>query len=247
MRLILWLIIIPIPIAPNTLPQIVFWNTGQGLWTTAVRGNKCFHFDMGGEYYNTTKIKQICGTKKNIAYFSHWDWDHIGFASSLKNSDFCISLLPSGEMKKRKKNMLRTLPHCNRQSKRIKAVPIKVSRAKSENERSHVLVFENHLLLPGDSTKKMEKYWSNYIRGRIKILSVAHHGSKTSSSLKFLKRVRPQLAIVSARRKVYGHPHRDVVQRFKNLSIPLIRTEDWGNIRIFDSESLSFHWHKVSK
>jgi competence protein ComEC len=39
------------------------------------------------------------------------------------------------------------------------------------------------------------------------ILKVAHHGSRTSSSLGFVEAVRPRWAIISCDSSVYGHPH----------------------------------------
>lgn len=39
------------------------------------------------------------------------------------------------------------------------------------------------------------------------ILKVAHHGSRTSSSLGFVEAVRPRWAVISCDSSVYGHPH----------------------------------------
>jgi competence protein ComEC len=61
-------------------------------------------------------------------------------------------------------------------------------------------------------------------------LILGHHGSQTSSSQAFLTQARPGLAIASARRARYGHPHRKVVSRLRQKKIPTLTTEDWGSL-----------------
>src|SRR5690606_38569244 len=119
---------------------------------------------MGGEFYNIKKINQACRDKQNIAYFSHWDWDHIKFATALKNSRFCIALLPSSDTKNPKKEFLNNLPKCKKKFKEVQK--IKTFFARTENERSHILIFDNQILLPGDSTRKMKKYWTPFIKSK---------------------------------------------------------------------------------
>lgn len=65
------------------------------------------------------------------------------------------------------------------------------------------------------------------------ILKVAHHGSKTSSSEEFLRRVTPAAAVISVGRdNRYGHPSPEVVSRFSALGIPVYRTDMNGTIGI---------------
>lgn len=65
------------------------------------------------------------------------------------------------------------------------------------------------------------------------ILKVAHHGSKTSSSEEFLRRVTPVAAVISVGRdNRYGHPSPEVVSRFNALGIPVYRTDMNGMIGI---------------
>jgi competence protein ComEC len=53
------------------------------------------------------------------------------------------------------------------------------------------------------------------------ILKVAHHGSKTSSSVAFLKAVHPKLAVISvAAQNSYGLPYPGTLQKLQNLNIP---------------------------
>lgn len=92
----------------------------------------------------------------------------------------------------------------------------------AERALEYRLVFESPALLDSD------------------ILKVGHHGSKTSSSEEFLKTVSPDIAIVSAGRKnKYGHPHADVMERFKKLGIAVRRTDTDGDI-VIKSDGVSY-------
>jgi competence protein ComEC len=66
---------------------------------------------------------------------------------------------------------------------------------------------------------------------RANLLQLGHHGSRTSSSLAFLEAVRPELAIYSAaKNSQYNHPHPEVVERIKELGIPLYGTAESGTL-----------------
>ncbi len=68
---------------------------------------------------------------------------------------------------------------------------------------------------------------------RAHVLHVGHHGSSTSSTEAFLREVQPQVAVYSAGAgNSYGHPHREVVERFRKLGIPLYGTDVYGTIRV---------------
>ena len=58
------------------------------------------------------------------------------------------------------------------------------------------------------------------------ILKVGHHGSNTSTSSPFLKRVNPRGAFISVGRKNrYGHPTPEVVERLEAQKITIYRTD----------------------
>ncbi len=65
----------------------------------------------------------------------------------------------------------------------------------------------------------------------VDVLKLGHHGSRTSSSVEYLMAVHPKLAIISAGFKnQYGHPHKEVLDRLKNLHIPYLETSKIGTI-----------------
>ncbi|MGI6402775.1 MAG: ComEC/Rec2 family competence protein [Oscillospiraceae bacterium] len=63
------------------------------------------------------------------------------------------------------------------------------------------------------------------------VLSVGHHGSKTSSRQDFLEAVQPKLAVISCGLdNSYGHPHREVMERLDALGIRVLRTDLDGTV-----------------
>jgi competence protein ComEC len=86
------------------------------------------------------------------------------------------------------------------------------------------------LVLAGDVEEAGE---SRLMPPRADLLKVPHHGSRTSSSPAFLAAARPRLAVVSAGfRNRYGHPHPEVLERYRRLGCLLLRTDRDGAISV---------------
>lgn len=65
------------------------------------------------------------------------------------------------------------------------------------------------------------------------IIKLGHHGSKSSTSTAFLKKVDPDYAIISCgKNNKYGHPHKETIDKLDNLNIKYFRTDIDGNITI---------------
>lgn len=97
------------------------------------------------------------------------------------------------------------------------------------------LVFDKaSFLLPGDISHKIEKsLLAEGIDLRADILKVAHHGSKSSSARLFLAAASPELAVIEVgKENRYGHPYQEVIERFEELQIPILRTDQNGDIVI---------------
>lgn len=106
------------------------------------------------------------------------------------------------------------------------------------NERSLVIRAEalgRSVLLTGDIESWAEFRLLSCCEKDVKVdlLKVAHHGSKTSSTVSFLNTARPRLALVSAGvRNLYRHPAETVLERFEERNIPLLRTDRDGLVLI---------------
>jgi len=63
------------------------------------------------------------------------------------------------------------------------------------------------------------------------VIKVAHHGSSTSTSIRFLERVRPELAIISVGRgNAFGLPSSELIGRLAAFNIGFLRTDVNGTI-----------------
>ena len=95
------------------------------------------------------------------------------------------------------------------------------------------LVYKNNsFLLTGDMEDNLENFLLSFGDNvKSDVLKIGHHGSKTSTSEKFLGLVNPELAIISAGKNIkYGHPHKEVTDRLAQFEIPTLRTDEKGTI-----------------
>ena len=218
--------------------NFIVWNVGQGQMLTYQTPKMCAHFDAGGERkrFPKNKLLKLCYDKENIIYYTHWDQDHINFSSHVQKifPSLCRAKISLKDPKKKYKlRRIKKIPFCKKTPDKIKELTGFYHRAKTSNERSRIFVIANKILVPGDSNKKMEKYWSSLIPPSIEVLVAGHHGSKTSSSPLLISKLKNlKLVVVSARKQKYGHPHPSVVKRFNQKKILVKTTEDFGHIRI---------------
>jgi competence protein ComEC len=214
-----------------TPTQLVVWNVGQGQWVTLVEDGVCWHFDTGGEHAPWGTIEKLCRDRANPVSYSHWDWDHLSFASKLRRHlpSACLLYGPVGHSSPHKETALASLPPCHRQAPFPSWVD---ENGRSSNDKSRVVLFHG-CLIPGDSTAKEEKFWVQDFQAlrATHLLVLGHHGSASSTSQVLLRHL-PALraAISSARFKKYGHPHPRVVRELRRFGVPLLRTEEWGNL-----------------
>lgn len=75
------------------------------------------------------------------------------------------------------------------------------------------------------------------------VLKIGHHGSTTSTSKKFLNAVSPKYAIISVGKdNSYNHPTKTTMDKLKELSIPVYRTDEQGTIEcISDGTNITFN------
>lgn len=86
-------------------------------------------------------------------------------------------------------------------------------------------------LFMGDASKLVEEQINTDVSADI--IKVAHHGSNTSSSLEFIKKVNPTYAVISVGKdNSYNHPHQEVIDRYKSINTNIYRTDLNGNIII---------------
>ncbi len=65
------------------------------------------------------------------------------------------------------------------------------------------------------------------------VIKIPHHGSNSSSSYRLLKKVRPEVAVISAGYKnVFGFPQEKVLKRYEQIGARVYRTDQDGAIEI---------------
>ena len=106
-----------------------------------------------------------------------------------------------------------------------------------ENDSSSVflLIYNDvKVLLTGDASIKSEKYiLDNYDIGKINILKLGHHGSKTSTSNLLLKSTSPDLALISCGyNNKFKHPNKETLKKLNKYRISYLRTDFEGTITI---------------
>jgi competence protein ComEC len=119
--------------------------------------------------------------------------------------------------------------------------------APSDNNHSVVIriVYGNRaFLLTGDIESEAEDALING-GGALKadVIKVPHHGSRTSSTPEFVSRVQPEYAIISVgRHSRFGHPHKEVVYRWRGSGSQVMTTGENGMISVStDGKDLTVH------
>lgn len=94
-----------------------------------------------------------------------------------------------------------------------------------------------HILFTGDMGEReehllLEKKESELLN-EVNVLKTAHHGSKYSSSEPFLDVVTPVWAVISyGQGNSYGHPHKEILDRFRERNVTVFQTGMNGAVRL---------------
>jgi competence protein ComEC len=95
---------------------------------------------------------------------------------------------------------------------------------------------ERSILLPGDAEKQVEYTIlsePDAAELHADVLKVGHHGSKNSTMPEFLKKVAPEVAIISAgEENPYGHPSPELLERLRESGARILRTDRDGAIQV---------------
>lgn len=97
-----------------------------------------------------------------------------------------------------------------------------------------VVFGENKFLFTGDAEREAEnEVIKKGVDLSADVLKVGHHGSDTSTSDDFLKKVNPKIAIISCGKgNDYGHPHNSTVNKLEGRNIKTFRTDEVGTIQV---------------
>ncbi len=181
----------------------------------------------------------------DLLVISHNDTDHAGGAAGLlRYYQPLQTIAPSGS------TGIRTTQTCIAGQRwawgdlQVEILHPGRTPAKNDNNQSCVLLLRYRtvtVLLTGDMEVAVESallekgVWPRDVT----LLLAPHHGSKTSSSTSFVRRVRPRHVVFSAGyRHHFGHPHSSVVARYRQAGAELWSTAQSGAVRFTWDTSL---------
>jgi competence protein ComEC len=163
-------------------------------------------------------------------------WEGVAMANHALSQALTRAALASGAA---------ILPHHKGRVNRIDGLEIRVlhppapdwERPRVRNDDSMVLEVrygDIAMLLTGDIGADVERTVAPLLSpSPIRILKVAHHGSRTSTSQALLDAWKPQIALISCGRgNRFGHPAPEVVRRLEAAGARIYRTDRDGQITV---------------
>lgn len=219
------------------------------------------------------RMSKVNTTTLDVLVASHLDEDHIGGLveglDSVKKIKYTLSNSKSSDTKAFKNFQQRIqeigskikVPKVNA-TYNLGSAEVKVVDVRNEkNNDSLVLLItygKTTFLFAGDMEQNQEsricdRYGDDDV-WNISLLKVAHHGSKSSTSIRFLRMLMPQYAVISVgKNNKHDHPHEDTLgaieqaMTVRNLdpSEHLFRTDINGNITVTsDGTTLTINTEK---
>lgn len=220
----------------------VFVDVGQGdcLHVKSPQG-KAMLIDGGGSRdYNlgekTLKpylLKNRFGSL-DLAAITHWDMDH---SKGIEELSKCYEI--RGFFDGKHELLLKNLEE--EEFKITVLWPLDKRVAAVDNDRSNVFMVENkgiRVLVTGDISSAVEDTLVNLYGNQLKahVLKVSHHGSRYSSSPRFLDTVKPKAAVIGVGKNYYGHPADSVLKLLEERKIEIYRTDLDGAVGICGNE-----------
>lgn len=111
----------------------------------------------------------------------------------------------------------------------------------NKNAASMVLLAsygEFDMLLTGDMEKESELRLPERMKeatgtGKVEVLKVSHHGSRTASSEEFVSALQPRISVISCgKNNRYGHPHNETLETLCGANSRVYRTDESGCVTV---------------
>ncbi|MDU4697323.1 MAG: ComEC/Rec2 family competence protein [Paenibacillus sp.] len=91
-------------------------------------------------------------------------------------------------------------------------------------------------LLTGDAESESERLMlDSGANLRADVLLVGHHGSKSSTTAKFLSAVKPKYAVIQVGDNSYGHPTKTILDRLAKQQVQVYRNDLQGTVEIISN------------
>lgn len=246
-----------VPRENNSINEVFvhFINVGQGDAILIDSKNYNILIDGGPEdcgdhlkrYLDNLKIKNL-----DFVIATHPHDDHIGFLDNILNRTKVANFIAPA-VKADTKEFSNMIASIKRKGLKIQT-PWENQKIKLDNNSSMEFLNTKYkynddnlnnnslvikytykdvsFLLTGDSEIPVEENISIHNKDiHCNVLKVGHHGSKSSSSLSFLKKVAPSIAVISCGMgNDYGHPDKITLDNLKVVNTRVYRTDIQGNV-----------------
>lgn len=125
------------------------------------------------------------------------------------------------------------------------AGPVQNGEDANNSSIALLLTYENtRFLFTGDAQDAEEAdILASSAEIQADVYQAGHHGSRTSSSEEFMQAVAPSYAVISCEAgNSYGHPHAEVLNRFRSMGIKVFRTDEQGSIIAYsDGDTITWN------
>lgn len=256
----------PAEMSPETWQELSvhFLDVGQGDSTLLLCGGEAMLIDAGdnsqGTHVQNYLRKQGVETLKYVVC-THPDEDHIGGMDVILYKFDCGTIFMTEEEKDTntyrdvidvmgQKGYARTLPVPGQTYRLGDAVftilgPADMGSDSNDNSISLYLSHgDDTFLFTGDAGEEEEaRLLEAGFSLDADVYKTGHHGSRTSSSQELLDAVSPAYAVISCGEgNSYGHPHGEVLNRFRAMGVSVYRTDEQGSI-VADSNGRGIAWN----
>jgi len=233
--------------------EITFLDVGQADSILISQGQNYMLIDAGNnadadQVVNYLKSKGV--SKLNYVIGTHAHEDHIGGLDAVINSfDIEKVLMPKQAsttktfedvlLAIKNKDMKVTTPKVGDSYDlgNAKWTILAPKREKYEDINNSSIVIRitfgnNSFLLMGDAEQLSEKeILSSNLEIKSDLIKIGHHGSGSSTTAQFLKKVSPKYAVISVGKdNSYGHPDDLILNRLKTFGVEVYRTDEAGTI-----------------
>lgn len=234
--------------------EVVYLDIGQGD-SILIKDPDGLNFliDTGSGHITTQKVqKELSIFNKNLdsALVTHPDSDHSGGVTSIINSIDTKKVIISTENDYsnyiKDKDSKVSLVNNSSNILLSNNISLKVLNPEpgmlgTENGKSIVntMSYGNfNFIFTGDADSETERklvsqgyFNKNEKKTSVNILKVGHHGSDTSSSEIFLKKIKPEYCIISVgKNNKYGHPAKNAMDRLEKYCKNIYRTDLNGRV-----------------
>lgn len=228
--------------------QLDTLDVGQGLATLIVKEGKGVLYDTGPAWQSGIGSSSMAeleilpylqreGIELETLILSHDDNDHSGGAKAILAAYPEIELITPSRKNYDEKHRTFCLQGKQWQWRGLDFKILSPAQItdRAENPQSCVILFTDgqyQILLTGDADVATERSFAEKL-GKINVLQVGHHGSKTSTGEFLVGQTKPDIALISSGRwNAWNFPHPTVIERLNRYQSAVENTAILGHIRL---------------